>query len=142
RGFVGTFDSQVTTDASSVFTVTPPSALTEGFQCAVAVVVGQPDQPPLPGYSSTSFDAFRIDKNPPQITSASATPGGLPLISGQINLSSLTTLTLNVADWSNPSSGPLGTPAVVRFPAIDPATAANTSNFQLWNTTTNADESQ
>ena len=72
RGFSGNFDVQATTDSSGTFTVTPTVALPEGFQAAVAVVVGQPDQPPLPGYSSAASDDFRIDKTPPQITAASS----------------------------------------------------------------------
>ncbi len=45
-------------------------------------MVGQPDSPPLPGYSSGYLDNFRIDKTAPQITGASFTSGGpydLPL---------------------------------------------------------------
>src|SRR5262249_39395257 len=73
RGFVGTVDIEVTTDANGSFTVTPPAALAEGFQNAVAVVVGQADKPPLPGFSSSFTAAFRIDKTPPQITGDSLT---------------------------------------------------------------------
>ncbi len=50
RGYSGTYDVLTTTDSTGTFTVTAPP-LPEGFQYAVAVVVGQPDQPPLPGYS-------------------------------------------------------------------------------------------
>ena len=147
RGFVGTFDAQVATDANGVFTVTPPSTLTEGFQYATAVVVGQPDQPPLPGFSSSLSNAFRIDTTPPQITGASFTPGGPPLPlpnGGQPNVtfaSGLTTLTLNVQDPVNQQNSPFETPAVVLFPAIDPSTAVNISNYSLINTATNTDES-
>src|SRR5262249_9249163 len=58
-----------------------------------------------------------------------------------INISSLTSLTLNVQDVVNPTSGQLATSSAILFPAIDPTTAANTSNFQLLNMTTGVDES-
>ncbi|HZW35120.1 MAG TPA: S8 family serine peptidase, partial [Isosphaeraceae bacterium] len=147
RGFTGTYDEEVATDANGVFTVTPPAALTEGFQYAAAVVVGQPDQPPLPGYASLDEDAFRIDKTPPQITGASLTPGGAPLPlpnGGQPNVTNvpgLSTLTLNVQDPVNPGNSPFETPAAVLFQAINPATAINISNYSLINTTTHVDES-
>ena len=38
-------------------------------------------------------------------------------------------------------NSPLETPAAVRFPAIDPSTAVNISNYSLMNMTTNTDES-
>ncbi len=120
RGYSGVPDVTVTTDANGAFTVAPPSTgrCRKGFQYVAAVVVGQPDSPPLPGLSGpipgqpTYTDAFRIDKTPPQITGASFTQGGatLPLPgSPQPNITdvpALTTLTLNVIDYSNPS--PLG----------------------------------
>ncbi len=82
RGYNGTFDYQVTTNSVGTFTVTPTTPLPQGFQSAEAVVVGQPDAPPLPGYSSGYLDNFRIDETPPVITGASFTSGGpydLPL---------------------------------------------------------------
>jgi hypothetical protein len=154
RGYVGSFDVSTTTDASGTFTVTAPPNLVEGFQSAVAVVVGQADQPPLPGLSSSLTDDFRIDKTPPQILSASLTQGGatLPLpnpVPGEpagtphiSNLSSLSTLSLNVVDMITPTSGPFATPSIALFDAIDPATASNVSNYALVNTSTNTDESQ
>ena len=147
RGFVGNYDVEVTTDANGSFTLTAPSPLPEGFQDAVAVVVGQPDQPPLPGLASTYTDAFRIDKTAPQITAASLTPGGtaLPLPNATpntTNVSGLSALYLSVVDPVNPQAAPLGTPSEFSFPAIDPATATNISNYSLINVSTNTDESQ
>jgi hypothetical protein len=140
RGFqlvpsTSSYDVLTTTDSTGKFVFTPP-ALPEGFQNAKIVVVGQPDKPPLAGFSSEATRAFRIDKTPPQVVSASLTPGGntLPL-PGQPGsptpISQLTTLSLNVVDYSNPSSSYLATPAQVLFDAIDPATAANISNYSL-----------
>ena len=80
RGFTGTYTEVVTTDANGTFTATS-SGLLQGFQPVVAVVVGQADQPPLPGLSSSYTDNFRIDLTAPQITGASFVDGGptLPL---------------------------------------------------------------
>ena len=148
RGFVGNYDVQVTTNASGSFSVTAPSALPEGFQDAVAVVVGQPDQPPLPGYASSYTDAFRIDKTAPQITAAAFTQGGTPLPlpnqtpTNTTNVTGLSSLWLSAVDPVTPQVAPLGTPSTFLFPAIDPATASNISNYQLFNLTTNTDESQ
>src|SRR4029077_1771663 len=81
-------------------------------------------------------------------TAASFTPGGpvLPLPNGPqpnfTNVSSLTTLTLTAVDPVNQAFPSLETPAVVLFPAIDPSTALNISNFSLINTTTNTNQSQ
>ena len=62
----------------------------------MAVVVGQADQPPLPGLSSSYTDAFRIDQTAPQITGASFVEGGatLPLPnSPQPNITPVPSLT-------------------------------------------------
>ena len=138
---------QVTTSSTGTFSVTTPSALPEGFQDAVAVVVGQADQPPLPGYSSAYTDGFRIDKTSPEITAAAYTQGGTPLnLPNQIpntqNIASLSSLWLTAQDPVSPQVAPLGTPNTFLFPAIDPATASNISNYSLVNLTTNTDESQ
>jgi large repetitive protein len=148
RGFTGTFDMVVTTDANGSFSFTAPP-LPEGFQHVQAVVVGQADEPPLPGLSSSLEDGFRIDKTAPQITGASFTPGGplLPLPgSPQPNItavSSLTSLTLNVVDPVSQSQPVFDTPASILFAAFNPATAANISNYSLVNVTqNNQNESQ
>jgi len=149
RGFSGSYDLQVITDANGGFTFTAPQPLPEGFQTVQAVVVGQADSPPLPGYSSAKEDAFRIDLTPPQITGASFLPGGaqLPLPNGPqptiTQVSSLTNLSLYAVDPVNPFDAPFGTPAQVVFDALNPATAANISNYSLVNLSQNdQDESQ
>jgi hypothetical protein len=142
RGFNGSFDQVVQTNSTGGFTVTAP-ALPEGFQTAQAVVVGQPDKPPLPGFASSLEDAFRIDKTAPQITGASFTPGGatLPLPNGpQPNVtavSTLSALTLNVVDPVNQAFPALDTPSQILFAALNPTTAANISNYSLVNITNN-----
>lgn len=147
RGYVGKYDVLTTTTSTGAFTVTAP-VLPEGFQTAVAVVVGQPDLPPLPGLASSANDAFRIDKTAPEITAASFTQGGtsLPLPNGAppntTNIASLSSVYLTVVDPVNPQDAPLGTPSSVQFPALNPATAENVSNYSLVNVTTNTDESQ
>ncbi len=147
RGYTGSYDESTATNSSGSFTVTAPP-LPEGFQDAVALVVGQPDSPPLPGYSSTLSDGFRIDKTAPEITAASFTQGGapLPLPNGPspntTDVTSLNTLSLTVVDPVNPQTAPFGTPSAVQFDALDPITAENVSNYSLVNVTTNTDESQ
>ncbi len=149
RGFSGSYDLMVITDANGGFTFTAPNPLPEGFQIVQAVVVGQADKPPLPGYASTKADGFRIDLTPPQITSASFTPGGpsLPLPNGPLpnitQVSALTNLSLYAVDDVNPTVAPFGTPAQVVFDALNPATAENISNYSLINLSQNdEDESQ
>ncbi len=148
RGYTGNYNVLVTTDSVGTFTLTVPAALPEGFQDAVAVVVGQPDSPPLPGLSSTYTDAFRIDKTAPQITAASFTQGGAALNlpnqtpSNTTNITGLSSLYLTAVDPVNPQVAPLATPGEFSFPAIDPSTASNISNYSLINVSTNTDESQ
>src|SRR5205807_901169 len=99
------------------------------------VVIGQPDSPPLPGLSSPFDHVFRIDETPPTIVSASIAPGTgtLPLGPPGTTLARLTSLSLDVVDPINPTTGPLATPPQVFFPALDPATASNISNYSLTN---------
>ncbi len=148
RGFTGTYDLLVTTDANGAFSFTAPP-LPEGFQHVQAVAVGQVDTPPLPGLASSLEDAFRIDKTAPQITGASFTPGGptLPLPNSPApnvtDVPALTTLTLNVVDPVAQASSVFDTPASILFSALNPATADNISNYSLVNVTLNdANESQ
>ena len=143
----------VTTDANGAFTITPsspnyPAALLQGFQTVVAVVVGQADQPPLPGFSSAFTDAFRVDQTAPAITKAFLPDGTqLPFPSNSSpNLTAvpgLTSLTLNAVDPVSQTLSTLVTPATVVFDALNPTTAQNISNYSLINTTeNNEDESQ
>jgi len=142
RGFRGSFDVTATTDVNGRFIINAPF-LPEGFNRMRLVVIGQPDSPPLPGLSAGFDHAFRIDNTGPTIVGAAITPGAAPLPLGFVNipLPTLNTLSLGVID---PASAPgtfLATPAPVFFPALDPATANNISNYTLTNTTLNADES-
>ena len=134
RGYTGSFDVQVTTDANGTFTI-PAPFLPEGFQRVRLVVIGQPDSPPLPGLSSSFDKAFKIDQTAPKILSAALSPGAasLPLGTASTPLNALSALSLDVIDPANPSVGPLATPAQVYFPALDPATASNISNYSLIN---------
>ncbi len=148
RGFTGTFTEMVTTDANGAFTVTS-SGLLQGFQKVVAVVIGEPDQPPLPGLSSSFTDAFRIDLTDPVISGASFLVNGTPLPlpnSPAPNITpvpGLTTLTLNVTDAVSQFFPTLETPSTVVFDALNPTTAQNISNYSLINTSQNdEDESQ
>ena len=141
RGYTGQYDVSVSTDDNGKFTFTAPKLL-EGFQRSRAVVIGQADTPPLPGYASATDRSFRVDNTAPQITTAYL-PDGTALYNG-INLSSLQNVVLFAQDPSMPTTGPLATPSQVVFPALDPSTATNTSNYSLYRLggTTNQDFSQ
>ena len=115
-------------------------------------MVGQPDSPPLPGFSSGYLDNFRIDKTPPAdhrglvhsrrplhpaFAERSAAQRHRHLLADQ-----------PVSECRRPGqSGQFGqshfnTPSLVNFPALNPITAANISNYSLINTTLgNANES-
>ncbi len=150
RGYTGTYDLTVTTDANGAFSFRAPAALPEGFQHVQAVVVGQPDSPPLPGLASSLEDAFRIDKTDPYISGASFTPGGpsLPLPNSPApnnitQVPALSTLSLTAIDPVNQSDPAFDTPASVLFAALNPTTADNISNYSLVDiTANNANESQ
>ena len=122
------------------------SGLLQGFQKVVAVVVGQADQPPLPGLSSSYTDAFRIDLTAPQITSASFVDGGprclFPTAPRPTSRRSpsLTTLTLYAVDHVDQAYTTLVTPSTVVFDALNPATAENISNYSLINTSENDED--
>ena len=128
RGYTGNFDVQATTNSAGTFTIAAPP-LPEGFQQSQIVVVGQADQPPLPGLSSSHISAFRIDKTPPLVSGVGQVNGATP--PSPSNLSSLQSLTFNVTDPVNQAYSYLSTPARVLFSAIDPSTAANISNYSL-----------
>jgi hypothetical protein len=140
RGFKGWVDAQAKTDANGTFTIQAPN-LPEGFNGIRVVVQGLPDQAVVPGFSSLFQTSIRVDRTPPDIVSASLTAGSQPLPLIGSNLASLSTISLNVMDVANPSSGILATPAGYLLPALDPATADNLSNYSLINTDTNTDES-
>src|SRR5207245_1492966 len=66
RGFTGSYDVQVTTDANGTFRI-PAPFLPEGFQRVRLVVIGQPDNPSVPGLSSNYDAAFKVDTTGPQV---------------------------------------------------------------------------
>ncbi|MDR3634850.1 MAG: Ig-like domain-containing protein [Isosphaeraceae bacterium] len=144
RGYTGSYDVVATTNANGSFTVTGPF-LPEGFITARVLVIGQPDQPPLPGLSSFLDSSFRIDQTPPTVVGATLVPTAgtatlLPL-QGPNNFASLTAVSLDVQDPNNPPAGSFSTPPSVLYPALDPSTVANVSNFTLYNVTLGVDES-
>jgi hypothetical protein len=147
RGFTGSFDVQVTTNATGGFTL-PAPFLPQGFTRVRLVVIASPDSPPLPGLSSALDHAFRIDQMAPFIPGATLAPGGALLPVGSQSsgtpLQALTSLSLDVVDGMNPSLGALATPPAVLYPALDPATASNVSNYQLvnFNDLTDTDKSR
>ena len=135
RGFVGRFDVQTTTDALGRFTIVYPagvSPLPEGQNRVRVLVVGQPDQPPFAGYSSSQDLAFRVDGTLPYIGSVA---GGPPTASipANANINSLTSLTLNVIDPVNPQTlgSPFAVDTKIAVPALDPTIAANIQNYRL-----------
>jgi hypothetical protein len=148
RGFVGRFDVTTTTDALGRFTIVYPpgvSPLPEGENRVRVVVVGQPDQPPFPGFSSSQDLAFRIDRTDPYVGSL---PGAGPATSipEGANINNLATLTLNIIDPVNPQT--IGNPFAVdpKFgvPALNPVLASNVQNYRLFRLTgagTSVDES-
>ncbi len=146
-GFQGTYDVSATTNANGSFTISAPP-LPEGFERVRVVVIGQPgnpNAPALPGLSSSFDQAFRIDTTAPTIVSATLSSAGgttLPLGGAVTPLSGLTNLSLDVIDPASPTTGPLATPTAVYYPALNPSTASNISNYSLINTTTGLDESQ
>src|SRR5262249_39375111 len=101
-----------------------PATLPEGFQRAQVVVVGQSAvDTTKPGLASAQDHAFRIDNTPPQVASSSLAAGS--------TINQLSSISLSVVDNSNPTSGFLATPSLIVFPAIDPASASNVSNYSL-----------
>jgi hypothetical protein len=127
RGFTGTPDGVVMTNGQGQFTLTAPYALPDGFNTLRVVVVGAPDAPPLPGLSSLRDMHFRVDTSLPMIISSSIPNGA--------NIPTLTSLTLSVVDPVLPSdpTSPLAVPVGLNFPALNPATADNVSNYSLIN---------
>ena len=104
--------------------------LPEGFQYAVAVVVGQPDSPPLPGLASSLHRRVPDRQDAPQITGASFTQGGaaLPLPNGPApNITTISSLTHALAQRgrSGQSARPRRSARRRRsiFDALNPTTA-------------------
>ena len=141
------YDVTVTTDASGKFVISPASGRRSprASSAAQIVVVGQADEPPrpLPGLASSLHRAFRIDKTAPQVTGASSSPGPRCAPRPDPELDERV-----VADHAHAQRGRPGQPdlllpghpaAVISFPAIDPATASNISNYSLIRMVKNSD---
>ena len=130
RGFTGTYDVLATTNAAGTFSVTPSVPLPQGYQRPSSWLSAQADSPPCrgsplrssPPSGSTSRRQAITGSLPGQRHAAPPSPA---------NLSSLQSLTFNVQDPVNQPYAYLATPSQVLFPAIDPATAANISNYSL-----------
>ncbi|AMV39418.1 Ig-like domain-containing protein [Planctomyces sp. SH-PL62] len=127
RGITGSYNVSGKTDANGAFTLTAHTALPEGFQRARVVVVGQNDQTSGSGLSSSLDRAFRIDLTRPSVTGAAQ----LDQSPFPFYVSDLPGLSLYVQDVSAQAAGYLATPRNVVFPALDPSTAVNLSNYQL-----------
>jgi large repetitive protein len=130
RGFSGTPDASYTstiTAGNGEFVIQAPGALPDGFNTVRVVATGAPDSPPLPGFSSSRDQTFRVDTSDPTILSTSVLPGS--------TLNSLTTLSLNVTDPVFPLTigSPLAVPTQFGVPALNPSTADNIANYSLIN---------
>ena len=142
------YDVTVTTDASGKFVISLPSGTTlpEGFQRAQVVVVGQPDEPPpspLPASPRRCNAPSGSTRRPPRSPAPSSSRGprwrspARPRT--RRTCPSLNTLTLNVVDPVNQFYSYMTTPSLIRFPAIDPTTASNISNYSLVRMVKNSD---
>ncbi len=150
RGFTGSYDAVVTTDANGNFTVVYPAGLAklpDGLNRVRFLAIAQPDAPPLPGFSVLLDQSFRVDTTLPGMDTGSTHPSGASLLQGA-TISSLSNLSVFFSDSVLPSNlgNPLAVPTSLSFPALDPATANNLSNYSLYQVDANgkflADESQ
>ena len=138
RGYVGNSDVVTATDANGNFSIITPANLPNGFNKVRFVVVGQPDQPPLPGLSTQIDYTFRVDTTLPTIDTAFPHQSGASLPQ-DASISNLQTLSLFFTDPTVDSTGnpannsPFAVPTQLSFFALDPATATNISNYQLIN---------
>jgi hypothetical protein len=126
RGFRGTPDLLVTTDANGNFRFRAPVDLPDGFNTVRIVVVGQSDLPPLPGLATRFDQSFRIDTTTPQATTS---------VAQNARLSTLTSLSIDIVDPILPTSrfDALAVPTQLSLPALDPTSASNISNYSLVN---------
>ncbi len=135
RGFSGQFDVMTTTDALGRFTINYPAnapVLPEGENLVRVVVIGQPDQPPFPGFSDQRDTAFRVDKSLPYIGTVDGTQA--TSIAQGANINGLSSLTLDVVDPVNPGTpgDPFAVGARVTVPALNPSIANNLSSYALF----------
>ncbi len=130
RGLTGNYDITATTDSTGKFTFQAPSALVDGLNTMTVLAQGAQDIAGQPGLSSFVQSSFRIDTTDPTITGSSVTNG--------VNLNNLNSISLFVTDPVAPSSNssPFAVPPTLNFPALNPNSADNTSNYTLTNTTT------
>ena len=126
RGFVGTPDVLVRTDINGNFTFQSPFNLPDGLQSVRIVVVGQSELPGNAGLASQTDLTFRIDTTTPLISSATIPYGA--------HVAALPAISLFALDVVNPTQpgNPLAVPTQLDFPALDPATADNVSNYALF----------
>ncbi len=130
RGFSGTYDITATTDATGKFTFQSPAPLVDGLNTMTVLAVGAQDIATQPGLSSFIQYSLRIDTTDPTITGSNLTNG--------VNLNNLNSISLFVTDPVNPNnnSSPFAVPPTLNYPALNPNSADNTSNYTLINTTT------
>jgi len=126
RGFVGNPDVLVRTDVNGNFTFQAPFNLPDGLQGVRIVVVGQSEIPGGAGLASQTDLTFRIDTTTPLISSTSIPYGA--------HVAALPSISLFALDVVNPTQpgNPLAVPTQLDFPALDPATADNVSNYALF----------
>lgn len=130
RGFTvgSTIDFETTTDAEGRFSFRAPVDLVDGFHTVRVIVVGQPDSPPLPGFSALLDQSFRIDTTNPLLTPINISQNAL--------INNLNDgIQISVTDPVRPDQLPnsLAVPLNFQVPALDPATATNISNYRLVN---------
>ena len=127
QGFVGNPDQIVTTGSDGSINFTPPFDLRDGFQRVRVVVIGEADFPPLPGRATRLDFSFRVDTTGPLVTASS--------VPQDSRIPNLRNITLNFADPISPAdpTSILAVPTQLDFPALDPSTASNLSNYSLIN---------
>ncbi len=127
QGFAGTPDLIVATNDDGSFSFQPPFELQDGFHRVRIVVVGESENPPLPGLGTQGDFSFRVDTTSPLVTASS--------IPDDARIPNLRNITLNVADPVSPSDPNdfLAVPPQLDLPALNPETANNLSNYSLIN---------
>ncbi len=125
RGFSGSPDLVVITDAAGNFRFQAPTPLPDGFQVLRAIVVGDADAPPVPGLSRQLEINFRVDTTNPNIVAVNPPPGSF--------INTFNQVVFNVVDPVLPSSAssPLAVPTSYVQSALDPASVVNVSNYSL-----------
>ncbi|RUL88389.1 S8 family serine peptidase [Tautonia sociabilis] len=127
QGYVGNPDLIVNTDENGFFSFQPPFDLRDGLHRVRIVVVGESENPPLPGKATQAELSFVVDSQAPLVTASS--------IPNESRISNLRSITLNIADPVSPAdpTDPLAIPVQLDRPALDPDTATNLGNYSLIN---------